>query len=334
MRFAALTAVAALCVALAGSAAPAAGPENVEITNIGTDYWAGPLYVAQRNHLFEKHGLKASVTNVKGGSLALQTVLTKQADVALLSYEHILKAAVQGQRIVAVFRIVSRPVNNLVMKNAVAQGTEHMSLADKVRKLKGLRIGLPSAGGSGETILHVLGAKYGLRANADYTTVYLGSDPASYVTAFEHDQIDAALPTEPAGVLVQSAGYGKTVINLMRGEVPELNDLLYMCLAVNPETLKNRPDVVKAVTATFQEALATLGHEPRAGADLMGQTFPALPGPANQAAYAVSRSAWPGNGRMTADQARRVLTYMTAQGGLNAPANFDLAATFTNDFAP
>src|SRR5262249_51544600 len=79
----------------------AAGAEPVKIVNIGHGYYAGALYVAKQEKLFEKHGLEPDISYVQGGALALQAVLTKQADVGILSYEHVLTAAVQGKQIVS-----------------------------------------------------------------------------------------------------------------------------------------------------------------------------------------------------------------------------------------
>ena len=73
----------------------------MKITNIGHGYFSGPLYVATELKLFEKYGLEPQITYVQGGPLALQSVLTKQADVGILSYEHVLTVAAQGKRIVA-----------------------------------------------------------------------------------------------------------------------------------------------------------------------------------------------------------------------------------------
>ena len=55
--------------------------------------------------LFQKYGLEPEISYVQGGPLALQAVLTKQADVGILSYEHVLTVAVQGKRIVSFFNI-------------------------------------------------------------------------------------------------------------------------------------------------------------------------------------------------------------------------------------
>ena len=93
--------------------------ETVRITNIGHGYWAGPFYVAQHEKLFAKHGLKLEATSVKGGSLSLQTAMTEQADVAMVTFEHVLKAAAKGKRVVSIFRFIKLPLNNVIVKNSV-----------------------------------------------------------------------------------------------------------------------------------------------------------------------------------------------------------------------
>ncbi len=95
MRYVKLAALAAATL-LAG----AASAETVKITNIGHGYYSGALYVAVQEKLFQKYGLEPEISYVQGGPLALQAVLTKQADVGILSYEHVLTVAVQGKRIV------------------------------------------------------------------------------------------------------------------------------------------------------------------------------------------------------------------------------------------
>ena len=86
-------ATAAVVAMIAG----VASGETVKITNIGHGYFSGALYVAVQEKLFQKYGLEPDVSYVQGGPLALQAVLTKQADVGILSYEHVLTVAVQGE---------------------------------------------------------------------------------------------------------------------------------------------------------------------------------------------------------------------------------------------
>src|SRR5262245_66118017 len=143
-------------IAAATLLAGTATAETVKITKIGHGYDSGGLYVAIQEKLFQKHGLEPEVSYVQGGPLALQAVLTKQADVGILSYEHVLTAAVQGKRIVSFFNIANRPVNNVIASDKLMEGSDKLSVADKVKKLKGQRVAMPSATGSGETMLGVL----------------------------------------------------------------------------------------------------------------------------------------------------------------------------------
>src|ERR1017187_5146457 len=118
--------------------------ETVKITNIGHGYYSGALYVAKREKLFEKYGLEPDISFVQGGPLALQAALTKQADVAVVSYEHILTSAVQGKKVVAFFNIANRPVNNIIASDKLMEGSEKLSVEDKIKKLKGMRVAMPS----------------------------------------------------------------------------------------------------------------------------------------------------------------------------------------------
>ena len=117
--------------------------ETVKITNIGHGYYSGALYVAKREKLFEKYGLEADISFVQGGPLALQAALTKQADVAVVSYEHILTSAVQGKQVVAFFNIANRPVNNVIASDKLMAGSEKLNVEDNIKKLKGMRVAMP-----------------------------------------------------------------------------------------------------------------------------------------------------------------------------------------------
>ena len=105
---------AALTFLAVVNATCAGAQETVRITNIGHGYYAGPLYVAIREKLFEKHGPKADVTFVKGGALVLKSLLSKDADFGVLTYEHVITAAAQGKSLVQIFNITTRPINNMI----------------------------------------------------------------------------------------------------------------------------------------------------------------------------------------------------------------------------
>lgn len=307
----------------------ATAAETVKIVNIGHGYYAGALYVAKQEKLFEKYGLEADITFVQGGALVLQTLLAKQADVGIVSYEHVLAGAVQGRKIVSFYCVANRPLNNVIVDAATGAGADKLSLEDKIKRLKGKRVGLPSANGSGEKMLKFLANRYGLQLPGDITTVYLGSEPASYVAGFQRKVIDAAVPVEPAGVMVQQAGLGNIYVNVMNGDVPEFRDLLFMTLAAHPDTMRDKPDLMRKVALVFTEANRIL-RDPARGKALMAKEYPEMNAEANDQVYASVRQIWPESGRMSEAQAKASFDYLQPTG----PQKVDLATTFTNEFLP
>jgi NitT/TauT family transport system substrate-binding protein len=308
----------------------AARAEPVRIVNIGHGYYAASLYVAKQEKLFEKHGLEADISFVQGGALALQAVLSKQADVGILSYEHVLTAAVQGRQIVSFFNVANRPVNNIIGSEKLLAGAEKFGIEQKVKLLKGQRVAVPSANGSGEKMLKVLAKKFGLQLPGDITMAYLGAEPASYVAAFQRNLVDAALPFEPAGVLVEQAGSGRILVNLMSGEVPEFRDIIFMTLTAHPDTIAQKPELLRKVALVFSEAQRILKTDPKRGKMLLAKEYPTMSPESNDKVYDTVSQIWPLDPRMTEQQARATFAYLEPEG----PHPVDFAKTFTNAFLP
>jgi NitT/TauT family transport system substrate-binding protein len=238
---------AIIAMALLFGFSGARAQDVVRITNIGHGYYAGPLYVAMREKIFEKYGLKPEITFVKGGALVLQSVLSKDADFGVLSYEHVITAAAQGKNLVSVFNITTRPINNVIASNEFIAANANKTLEEKVLAFKGKRIGTPSAGGSGEKMLGVLAKRYGLKLPEDVQLAYLGADAPAYVGAFQNKIIDVATPFEPAGVMLEQKKLGGILINLMKGDLEEFRDLVFMGVATSEETIRTKPDLVRKV---------------------------------------------------------------------------------------
>ena len=164
----------------------------------------------------------------------------------------------------------------MIASDKLMAGAEKLSVEDKIKRLKGARVAMPSASGSGEKMLGVLAKKYGLTLPGDITSVYLGAEAPSYVAAFQKDLIDAALPFEPAGVLVQQAGKGKIYLNMMNGEIPEFRDILFMTLATHPDIIKEKPELMRKVALVFTEAQKILKSDPKRGKALMAKEYPSM----------------------------------------------------------
>jgi NitT/TauT family transport system substrate-binding protein len=327
MKVLKLAGVLLLALILGRNAAQA--QDVVRITNIGHGYYAGALYVAVREKLFEKHGLKPEVTFVKGGALVLQSVLSKDADFGILTYEHVITAAAQGKNLVSIFNITTRPINNMIASSEFMAANADKTLEQKILALKGKRVGAPSAGGSGEKMLGVLAKRYGLQLPGDVQLVYLGADAPAYVGAFQTKMIDVAIPFEPAGVMLEQKKLGGILINLMKGDLEEFRDLVFMGVVTSEDIAKKRPDYVRKVVAVFAEAQAIL-LDPARGKKIMAAEFPEMEAETNERSYATLSQIWSRDGRMSLEGAKKVYDFLQPPGG----KTIEFERTFTNEFLP
>ena len=126
--------------------------------------------------------------------------------------------------------------------------------------------------------------------------------------------IDAALPFEPAGVLVQQAGKGRIYLNMMNGEIPEFRDILFMTLATHPDNLKDKPELLRKVAQVFTEATRILKTEPERAKALLAKEYPSMTAETNEQAFATVSQIWPLTGHMTEQQARATFDYLQPEG--------------------
>ena len=315
--------------ALLLAVAVAAPAEPVKIVNIGHSYYAAGLYIAQQERIFQKYGLEPTVTVVSGGPIALQAVLTGDVDLGILSYEHVLTAAVQGKQMVAFFNLVNRPTSNVIASNAMLEAAKGASVADKIKRLKAKRIAVPAQAGSGDKLTRALIAMDGMQPS-DVKMMFSGADTGSYIAALKRDLIDAAVVPEPAGLLAREQGVGGVYLDFMGGEVPAFNDMIYMSLTTTPEALVKKRELITKVAAAFAEAQRIIKDNPERAIAVMKKEYPEMSEKMNRELFGLLRQASSRDGRMSTAQGKATADYLKPAG--DHP--LDLAKTFSNDFLP
>ncbi len=78
-------------------------------------------------------------------------------------------------------------MNNVIASDKLMAGSEKLGVDEKIKRLKGQRVAMPSANGSARRCSRVLAKKYGLTLPGDISSVYLGAEAPSYVAAFQKD---------------------------------------------------------------------------------------------------------------------------------------------------
>ena len=313
---------------------PARGAEKVKITVPVPSKTFAPLYHAQAAGYFAEEGLDVEVVVVPGAG-SLQAVFSRDAQFALAPGTHQLVAFERGQRLVAVMSILTRNSVNIVMHRDVARErgiTAQTPLADKIRALKGLKISGFTAGAFAHQIIVHYMLKAGLDPQKDIEIVGLGTAPALLV-ALEKRQIDAFVMGTPLPEAAAARGYGVMVVDNSAGEDPDFAEFMMDVLLAPPETLKQRPELVrKLVRALLKSNAWLLDHPAEAALPAMKPVLGRLDDAVILAGIQKVRLGIPRDGRVTERAVTLTQEFLRRVGAIKSVIPYDQVVT--NEFLP
>jgi NitT/TauT family transport system substrate-binding protein len=320
---------------LAGAfAVPVRGAEKIKITVPSPSTTFAPLYHARAAGYFTEEGLDVDIVVVPGAG-SVQTVLARDSQFAMAPGTYQLMAYERGQRLVAVMSILTRLSLNIVMHRDVARErgiTEKSSLADKVRALKGLKLSGFATGSFGyQVIVHYL-LKAGLNPQNDVQIVGLGTAPALLV-ALEKRQIDAFVMGTPLPEAAASRGLGVMVVDNSAGEDPDFAEFMMDVLTVLPETVKQRPELIrKVVRAVLRSNAWILDHPAEGALPAMKPVLSGLDDAVILAGIQKVRLGIPRDGRVTERAVTLTQEFLRGVGALKSVIPYDQVVT--NEFLP
>jgi len=158
-----------------------------------------PIWVAQEEGLFKKHGLDIELIHIASTSKAIQSMVSGEIQFTTADALNSIQAVSAGADVVMVCEGVNRFVFSI------------MARADlkRVADLKGKKIGITRLGSSTHTAVLYVVNKAGLGAN-DYTLLQLGEVP-NILTTMLAAQIDAGALSPPTNSRAKKAGLHELV---------------------------------------------------------------------------------------------------------------------------
>jgi len=157
-----------------------------------------PLTIAERLGLFEKEGLKVEISNLQGGSRALQSLVGGSADVVCGAYEHTILMRAKGVGIKAV------ALQNNSLGTVIGLSKEKAKTYRSPKDLAGLKIGVTSPGSASSLGVALLLAKDHL--TLDKVSIIGVGTGATAVTAMKSGQIDGMSNFDPAILILERDG--------------------------------------------------------------------------------------------------------------------------------
>lgn len=277
-----LTVVA--CAAAAALGAPAgdvAAQTRVKYAQSGTGLIYLVTDVARARGFFKEEGLDpVEVLVLDGGARAAQAVLAGEAAFAP-GFFHVVYSWTEGKlpedrRFVAVSTTLSEFALQIVASNDLmkrANITAQTSVDDRIRALKGARVGISAPGASTDTLLRMILPPRGLNPNTDITMVPLGTG-GPLLAGLEKGAVDAIVWLSPIPETAEKRGVGRVLINQGRGDVPELRGFYYLGDFTTRQFIKQNPKVVQAWLNGTAKAIKFIRENPEQVVDLAKKMYP------------------------------------------------------------
>jgi NitT/TauT family transport system substrate-binding protein len=258
MRFI-LVLVALLSV---GPIARAADLTTVTLVQSSLSFNFVPLYVAQSKGYFADEGLKVEVILAGGGPKAMTALLGGGAQFAADVLLDGLMAHRKGLDDVRAMATLSYFFNPMVVRADVAKARGldlSLSLAERVQRMKGLRLGMTTPGSSSDMTLHFLALTNGLSPDRDFQIVPLGG-VQSQVAALQAGQVDgcACLP----GVDILTKQENLTVDLVRPRELTDIDGVTYGTLHGLASYNKAHPTVAAAMARAIVRATILIADHP------------------------------------------------------------------------
>jgi NitT/TauT family transport system substrate-binding protein len=248
-------AIAALLAVLSPVSDPASAgaAEKVKMATFQANFCCFTVYVAKHLKLFEKHGIEVELVYGTGIQVA-NIMISGSAEVGAFAVEHGVAVSSKGQDVKLLVLNQQVPPLGLIVRKDVPTPNADKPYPQMIRDLKGLRIGISSAGASTDTTLQYLLREAGLDPKKDVNIVPVG-DPGTMLAALKNGVVDAAMAVEPMQtVALHQVNIAKMVVDIEGGGAPLFQKYAYNGMFVRAAFLKERPQVARGIVDAVVEA--------------------------------------------------------------------------------
>jgi NitT/TauT family transport system substrate-binding protein len=263
-----------------GSMLPRAWAAAVQMNNsvAGEALYYLTNYIALDGGFFEKFGVDMTLVNVQSGPQQLAAVMGGSAQVSTIGLEQNMHADAHGGSFVAICACFNAfPMSLVITRKAIAQNHIDLKdpLAENVKKLQGLRIGITGPGASTDEFIRTLLMLQHLNPDTEVHIMPVGPG-ANMLAAMEAGSVDGFVWSAPFSTDAVAKGLAEILVDPMNGTVPEFNDYAYLAISTSRRTLaQQRPQLLSVVRA--YAATMTFTHaQPDKARELIRHRFPTM----------------------------------------------------------
>ena len=239
-----------------GALADAQTSRKVKMTIPVIAHSMTPIFLAQNKGFFQEEKLDVDVTSTNGGGPDIRALIAGDVDFCFTTGDNVVLAQQEGKKLVMVMSGLHRLFINWAMHKDTAKAkgvSESMPLAEKIKRLKGLTVGVTNPGALTAHLAAFVIRKAGYNPQQDVQIIPIGSGP-TWLAALENRKVDVALTAPPVPETAISRGFAVMLINNAKGEDPSIPEFLMENLITRPDTLAKDADLVRRMVRALTRA--------------------------------------------------------------------------------
>jgi len=207
----------------------------------------GTLWLTQEQGIFKKHGLDSNLVYIRGGSTAVQALLSGEIQFGHLSPAPMLTAWAQGADFVWVGTTTHQMVFTLMTDSSITRGSD----------LRGKKIGITRIGSASDLALRAALEHFGLAAK-DVTMISIGGIP-DILAAMRAGAVNGGILSPPTSTAAREMGYRALL------HIPDLGkEFTFSGIAAKRSFVQSQPEVVRAYMAALTEGAKIYSEDSRA----------------------------------------------------------------------
>jgi NitT/TauT family transport system substrate-binding protein len=290
-------------------------------------------YVSEAGGFYAAEGYDLDSVNVNSGPRQVASIMGGSADVAPLGLQLVTQAAQRGGNIIAVcagYNIL--PMSITLSNDAIARSgiTEGMSTDEKVRRMKGLRIGITTPGSGTDDMTRAVLRARGMNPDKDITIQPLVT-AETMLASLERGSSDGFCFTSPIPEYAVSKGWGKIILEPLNGDIPEAANVPYIIMATSPEVIAKKRPMLLAMVRCWTKAMDFVRDKPREASALVRRYFPDMEDGIYNAAFDKYVKGVPTSPLVVPEQVEKLVSFMRISKG--TPISAKLADVFDPSIA-
>jgi NitT/TauT family transport system substrate-binding protein len=289
-----------------------------------------PVRVAQTLGYYEAEGIDVDMSEVAGGTKALEALLGGSVDVAAASMVDAVNLAAQGREVRGFLVILTRA------GAALAVAPARSGTIRTIRDLKGRTIGISTPGSWSHQFLNSLLVTAGLSPD-DVSTVSVGLS-ASSVAALEHGTVDAAVLLGSAITSFEERHAGDPFIVDTRtaaGARQVFGSEMFPGLSMMAQDswLRTNPETARRLVRALKRGMSWVRDHPAGEVRLMIPDAARMTEAADLNAIHRLQLGISADGRMPEGSAELIEKFVATANPKVRAAHIDPARIYTNEFA-